>query len=184
MIISEHWPTAIGQVNFEQPGLLEYLLTTYDLKNMNDRDTNILDSSSDIIKSFRDSIYTYLSDYILTTSNVNSKKYNIRLKGWVTGNTRGYSMIEHNHSGAQFSMVYYPLCETENVGGEIHFTDPRTNANRGFPPEFHPLYTPIQIQPKSGDLIIFPSFLYHYVSAYHQQNRIAIPIDIFLEDRS
>lgn len=184
MIISEHWPTTVGKVNFEQPGLLEYLLSTYDIKNMNDHDNNILDSSSDIIKSFRDSIYNCVDDYILITSNVNSKKYNVNIKGWVTGSIRGYSMIEHNHSGAHFSAVYYVLCETENQGGEIHMTDPRSNANRGYPIDFQHLYSPVKIQPKTGDLIIFPSFLYHYVSAYHQQNRIAIPIDIYLEDRS
>ena len=183
MIISEHWPTSIGQVNFDSGMLLEYLMTVYDLKNMNDRDVNILDDESDIIKSFTDTIYTHLSNYILITSNVNSKKYDIKLSGWVTGNNRGYSMIEHNHSGAQFSMVYYPLCETENDGGEIYFTDPRTNANRGYPPEFQHIYNPIKIQPKTGDLLIFPSHLYHYVRAYHQQNRIALPIDAYLENK-
>lgn len=180
MKISEHWPTHIGHVNFIQPALLSYIMTEYDLSSdQDDKNSNIFNTQSDVILNFKDVVIDHFSNYI--TNIYNCKPKNIRVNGWITGNRQGYSMIEHNHSGAAFSAVYYPLCESKNAGGDIHFTDPRTNANRGYPPEYRHIYNPVKIEPQTGDLLIFPSFLYHYVSAYHQNGRICIPIDFYIE---
>jgi len=182
MKISEYWPTSIGHVNIENEKLLEHIILSYNLREVEPDTNNIFDTDKNkVMIEFQKTVKTHILHYIKSIYNCTPK--NFKIKGWLAGNIQGYSMIEHNHSGAHFSAVYYVLCETKNQGGEIYMTDPRSNANKGYPAEFQHLYSPVKIQPKTGDLIIFPSFLYHYVSAYHQQNRIAIPIDVFIEEK-
>lgn len=103
-----------------------------------------------------------------------------KMHGWLAGVGKDYSLNFHNHRGAQLSAVFYILCEEQDMGGEITFTDPRMNANRGYDTSFLPWFQHKQLTPKSGDIVVFPSFLYHFVSTYRGNIRLAIPVDLFL----
>ena len=92
-------------------------------------------------------------------------------------------MPYHNHRGSQLSLVYYVLSEKTETGS-IHFTDPRHNANRGYDMKFLPWFEGLKLTVETGDLVVFPSFLYHYVSTYLGNVRIAIPVDLFLFDNN
>ena len=181
MKISEYWPTSIGQVNFVNEKLLDHIFHNYNFSELKPDTHNIFDNdkSKEMIE-FQKTIKTHLLHYIKSIYNCTPKK--LRLSGWLTGNLQGYSLMEHNHSGAWFSAVYYALAESKNQGGQLYFTDPRSNANRGYPAPYNNIYKPVMHEPKTGDLLIFPGFLYHYVSAYHQNNRIAIAIDVYVEE--
>ena len=186
MKISEYWPTSIGHVNIKNEKLLEHIILSYNFSEvnalgMNPKGENIFDSDkSKVMIEFQKTVKTHLSHYIKSIYNCTPKK--LKLVGWLTGNMQGYSLMEHNHNGAQFTATYYALAESKNKGGEIHFSDPRTNANRGYSSEYTHIYKPVKHEPVTGDLLIFPGFLYHYVSAYHQNNRIALTIDVFIEE--
>ena len=182
MKISEYWPTSIGHVNFVNEKLLNHIFDNYNFSELKADTHNIFDSDkSKVMIEFQKTVKTHLSHYIKSIYNCTPKK--LKLRGWLTGNIQGYSIMEHNHSGAAFTAVYYALAESRNQGGEIHFTDPRSNANRGYPAPYDSIYKPVKHEPRTGDLLIFPGFLYHYVSAYHQNNRIGLTIDVFFEGK-
>jgi hypothetical protein len=72
------------------------------------------------------------------------------------------------------------MAEEEDKGGRIEFVDPRTNANRGYPRVLHKQFTETIHQPKTGDMLIFPSFLYHHVHTYYSNNRFCLSVDLTL----
>ena len=86
-------------------------------------------------------------------------------------------MPKHNHSGSHLSAVFYLLCEEKN-GGNIVLHDPRTNANRGYVDDFQSMFDKVRFTPSSGDVLIFPSFLYHNVETFNGKMRLAMPVDL------
>jgi hypothetical protein len=72
------------------------------------------------------------------------------------------------------------ICEENNKGGELILQDPRFNANRGYKEEFNNWFNNETITPKTGQFIIFPSFLYHNVKTFYGKIRLAMPVDLIL----
>lgn len=89
------------------------------------------------------------------------KPEGVSVANWIFGGNDGDGLEPHIHAGSHFTAVFYP-----NAGsGSIVFVDPRYSAQRGFPRgilESH--FAKRQINPKSGQLLIMPSFLQHYVT--------------------
>jgi hypothetical protein len=121
-------------------------------------------------------------EYLEKVYDIDIHDYHFKFKSWLTGNGGGYSMDTHNHAGSPFVAVFYIMAEHEDRGGEIVFSDPRTNANRGYTLEFQPQFKPTVHMPQTGDVVIFPGFLYHHVRRYDANLRIALPVDLFLYD--
>lgn len=140
----------------------------------------ILNFNDPLIEKFKNSeIVPAVQDY-LKIHNVDIGNYEMMFKGWITGSSNYYSAGYHNHSGAALSSVFYICCEEKDAGGEIIFHDPRTNANRGYIENFNHLFKPVEFVPQTGDILVFPSFLYHQVNTYFSKLRLAIPVDMFL----
>jgi uncharacterized protein (TIGR02466 family) len=141
---------------------------------------NVLENPS--LSKFKDKVITPAFDAFLdkTIDRTISSWDSHKMHGWVTGPGANYSINYHNHRGAQVSAVFYLICEENVSGGTISFTDPRMNANRGYDDAFRPWFEDLSFQPKSGDIIVFPSFLYHFVSTYQGNIRVALPVDLFL----
>jgi uncharacterized protein (TIGR02466 family) len=81
------------------------------------------------------------------------------------GNTQGI----HVHPYANISGVYYVAAppaalEASHDGGKICFYDPRPRANMNQIPR---QITRRGVTPMPGDMILFPSWLEHSVSAFH-----------------
>ena len=110
--------------------------------------------------------------------SLKEKKYH--LKAWITGKGFSYSMPLHNHSGSYLSAVFYLLCEENDKGGELVLQDPRFNANRGYKEEYNKWFNNETMTPKTGQFIIFPSFLYHNVKTFYGKIRLAMPVDLIL----
>jgi uncharacterized protein (TIGR02466 family) len=96
-------------------------------------------------------------------------KVEFALWGWGAilreGNTQGI----HVHPYANISGVYYvaappPALEITRDGGKICFYDPRPRANMNQLPR---QVTRRRKIPVPGDMILFPSWLEHSVSAFH-----------------
>lgn len=142
---------------------------------------SILDDGSDVMTRFREQIVLKsFNSFLRNTLNKEIEDWaSYELKGWLTGTGKDYSLNYHNHSGAQISSVFYLLCE-EGRGGSISFTDPRQNSNRGYDSKFSSWFQSMTLNPKSGDIVVFPSFVYHDVSSYQGNIRLAMPVDLYL----
>lgn len=79
---------------------------------------------------------------------------NIDIFAWASVHPRGSCHLSHVHPGSLVSGVYYS--QVPEGAGSLLLEDPR-----GPLPPFNSRFT---LQPKEGDLIIFPSWLSHQVS--------------------
>lgn len=160
------------------------LLQEFDILNApNDFGTvNVLDSKHPDIVEFKQTVvYPSFNKFLKETVGKDISGWaGHRMHGWLAGSGHDYSLTYHNHRGSQISAVFYLLCEEHNSGGRITFTDPRQNSNRGYDESFFPWFEDVHFIPESGDIAVFPSFLYHHVATYQSNLRIAMPVDLFL----
>lgn len=142
---------------------------------------NILQNNSPEFKEFKEKVvYPAFNELLTETLGRTIDSWGDHtILGWLTGSGAGYNINYHNHKGSQLTAVFYIICD-ETAGGEITFTDPRQNANRGYDLSFTPWFKDLRFAPKSGDFIVFPSYLYHFVETYKSNVRVAIPVDLFL----
>ena len=178
------WPTMIGSGKFETSELAGHILTNYNLNNLKSEveGCNIFeDDDSGIIQKFQNTAFECFNSYLKETLGKQISDWeSYEMKAWITGHGKDYSMFIHNHAGAQLSGVFYILAEDQNAGGDIVFSDPRSNSNRGYDDWFHPLFERFHHTPQTGDYMIFPSFVYHHVNPYYSTLRICVPVDLFL----
>lgn len=96
---------------------------------------------------------------------------------WVRNDNRGEGIGAHHHKSAHVSAVYY----LEANDGFLTLLDPRGVAGRAYPNDiFDSNFVQYNHKPYRGCLIIFPSYLIHYVQAHTSGLRLALPIDVFL----
>ena len=131
----------------------------------------LIDSYDDLLKSVLNHLELYLSDFDISDIIINADI--------LDPPTTPVSI--HNHSNSSFTAVVY--LNIQQLGGEIVLYDPRINANRGYPDIFDSMFKPIMHQPVNGEILIMPGYLYHSVQQTNDPHRIAIPIDIFMNER-
>ena len=111
-------------------------------------------------------------------------KYNsdrVKIEGmWSIINKKGSFNIQHNHPNAYLSSAYY--VKHPEKSGSIKFFDPREQKSIRYPKikKYGELSAAtVEIEPKEGDLLIFPSYLYHAVAEnLSEENRIIISFNI------
>lgn len=185
-----YWPTPILKDTISDKNILNetvnYILTNFtneDLKvSLSMKDENLFSDKN--YNDFKNKIVIpSFQKYIkLQNIDIDLSKKEFFVKGWITGNKSSYFVPKHNHSGSMLSAVFYLLCEEQNQGGALAIHDPRHNANRGYTSEFNSWFEKIRFFPKSGDILIFPSFAYHSVETFFGKMRLAVPVDLFLKD--
>jgi hypothetical protein len=159
---------------------IDYILTNIDLNipPSDFQEFDILKDSGEVMREFKELVVIpTFQKYIKQLGIEECKSYSI--KSWLAGPNAGYVIPVHNHSGAAISAVFYLLCEDTSSGGELYFQDPRANANRGYTKSFSKLFQNQSILPSSGDIVMFPSYVYHYTNPFHGKLRLAIPVDFF-----
>ena len=185
--INNLWPTEVYLGEIENKSLLEQTCQTIFLnenlssgESGNLRDVDILRDGPPEMQEFRDKIVWPAFENYLSILDIDLEKYDDRrLKSWLTGSQSGYSITAHNHSGASVSAVFYLLCVEDN-GGDLILMDPRSNANRGYKPDFQRLFENKHYSPQSGQYIMFPSYVYHHTVSFSGKLRLAMPVDLFL----
>jgi len=102
---------------------------------------------------------------------------------WSIINKKGSINIQHNHPNAFLSASYY--VKFPKNSGNIKFFDPKEQKNIRHPKINK--YTDIsaaitEITPKEGDLLVFPSYLYHAVAEnLSEYDRIIISFNVDIE---
>ena len=98
--------------------------------------------------------------------------------GWATICRAGAYHAPHSHPDSAWSGVYYvdPGIDSQDqpLSGILEFLDPRAGAEAVTAPG-DPYGAPFRVRPQAGLLVLFPSWLYHWVHPYMGQTpRIAI----------
>lgn len=187
--INDLWPTKVLLGTISNRELVDQaaqtIMSSYNLSTPpSDFQGSDILNDCEGLKEFRDLIIIpTFTNYLQEVYNLDIKTLDFKLSSWISGAYSSYMMPVHNHSGACLSSVFYLCCEEEDSGGSISFVDPRSNANRGYISEFKSIFEPETIQPKTGEYLIFPSFLYHHVLPFNGKLRLAMPVDFYVEGK-
>ncbi len=107
--------------------------------------------------------------------------YEIYSNAWININPKGGFNVPHDHPNFWWSGTYYVRIPENppDKSGCLEFLDPRTNINAMSLPKTANFKSRHQIMPKPGDLIVFPSYLRHWVYPNEQdEDRISIAFNI------
>ena len=127
----------------------------------NSNDKSVLEKEA--FKSLKDAVGMALDHAFREMKVINYDKLDIGLESWVNGHDVGGFNLKHMHAHAMLSGCFY--LKVPERSGDIVFSDPRPGS----------LHAPIQcsnsfgsgdirIQPKAGQLVLFPNYLEHYVN--------------------
>lgn len=149
---------------------------------------NFLDHSAGRIQDLRLLIQKHLVSFLAVINDSKPEdiaNYRMGYHSWFHITTRGGYFRAHTHPLASWSVVYCASRgddephQPHNMG-DIVFYDPRANAamfldptNRAMRRELS--FHSFKITPRSGDLLIFPSFITHFVEPYQgEQPRVTV----------
>jgi uncharacterized protein (TIGR02466 family) len=111
-------------------------------------------------------------------------KGTLSLSAWTAICRTGAYHAPHVHPDSAWSGAYYvdPGAGRPDspLGGVLEFLDPRGGAEAVTAPG-DPYGAPLRVQPEAGLLVVFPSWLYHWVHPYAgQTTRIAVSFNATL----
>ena len=182
--INNLWPTPLYKTSISEDlcaELLNLLLENADLHKFTNGSDNLFNSNNLVIKEFKQEVKKISSQYFDQALGKDLNDYTPTYKGWINGNPN-QGLTTHNHSGSPFVSVFYIFARDEDQGGELVLNDPRVNANRGYMADFQEPFKPLHYKPKTGDVVVFPGYLYHSVNPFLTSRlRVAIPVDLFLD---
>lgn len=125
-----------------------------------------------------------VSRMVDATAGPGSFKGTLSISAWATICRAGAYHAPHSHPDSAWSGVYYVDAGTDNperpVNGVLEFLDPRAGVEAVTAPG-DPYGEPVRVRPEAGLLVIFPSWLYHWVHPYAGQTpRIAVSFNATL----
>jgi uncharacterized protein (TIGR02466 family) len=111
-------------------------------------------------------------------------KFDGSFAAWININRDGSYNVPHSHPDNSWSAVYYVATGQPDpkvtLNGAIQFQDPRGAALFG-PLKGFDFGHPFTVQPEAGMLLVFPSWLIHYVHPFKGKGaRISIPVNLKL----
>jgi uncharacterized protein (TIGR02466 family) len=110
-----------------------------------------------------------VSQMVDATAGQDAFKGTLSLSAWATICRAGAYHAPHCHPDSAWSGVYYVDAGTEHIdrpiSGMLEFLDPRSGVEAVTAPG-DPYGAPVRIRPEAGLLVIFPSWLYHWVHPY------------------
>jgi uncharacterized protein (TIGR02466 family) len=115
---------------------------------------------------------------ICASTGQDAFKGTLSITAWGTVCRAGAYHAPHSHPDSAWSGVYYVDGGAENpdrpFSGMLEFLDPRAGAEAVSTPG-DPYGEPFRVRPQAGLLIVFPSWLFHWVHPYSGETpRIAI----------
>lgn len=127
---------------------------------------NLLDSEAECLVTLRKAVVeAVFAATRKVSSQVDPEDLRLKLFGWMNINPPGGFNAPHTHPGAHWSGVYYvaqPAVET-GTSGMIEFLDPRSDLPNWRLLRAKAFRPKRKIRPQPGDIVIFPSYLVHWV---------------------
>jgi uncharacterized protein (TIGR02466 family) len=125
-----------------------------------------------------------VSRMVDATAGPGTFKGMLSVSAWATICRAGAYHAPHSHPDSAWSGVYYVDAGTDNperpISGVLEFLDPRAGVEAVTAPG-DPYGEPIRVCPEPGLLVLFPSWLYHWVHPYAGQTpRIAVSFNATL----
>ncbi len=181
--LNQLWATPVykTKINNDLCNELLELLLQKDFNDYSNGSTNLFKIESPVVEKFKKEVFKIFDEYFKIALSKNLKDYNSSFNGWITGRPGAYYMKNHNHASSPFVSVFYIFASETDQGGEIILNDPRVNANRGYMIDFQDPFNPISFKPITGDVLVFPGYLYHSVNHFMGSLRVAVPVDLFLD---
>jgi uncharacterized protein (TIGR02466 family) len=117
-----------------------------------------------------------------TTTGRTASPGRLQVKGWANVSRSGDYHRIHNHPGSCWSGVYYVEAGTDAPGyplsGLLELLDPRPFTEMVSTPG-EPFGQKAIIKPEAGMMVLFPSWLYHFVNPYFGEGeRISVSFNV------
>ena len=149
------------------------------LESVFESEFNLFNSQDPAIRKLKAAIYNELGAFIKQTSNLTDQElatFRFKNESWFHITREGGYFQPHTHPNASWSIVF---CVTpgddsppEKAAGHIVFGDPRLCAssytdiaNANMRREYS--FNAVRFKLQTGELIIFPSYLQHWVEPYY-----------------
>ena len=196
--VTQIFPTVIGQLPVPDAGAmnreLRALILAEEAKQASVGRSNIggwhsrpdfLKRSEPAVGALTTWIIWAVSKMVAATAGPDVFKGTLYASAWATICRAGVYHAPHSHPDSAWSGVYYVDAGTSNpeypLSGVLEFLDPRTGAEAVTAPG-DPYGEAVRVQPEAGLLVVFPSWLYHWVHPYVGQTpRIAVSFNATLE---
>jgi uncharacterized protein (TIGR02466 family) len=119
-----------------------------------------------------------VSRMVKATTGFGQSDESLSLSGWAAICRSGAYHAPHSHPESAWSGVYYVESGAPSparpLSGVLEFLDPRVGAQSVRTPG-DPYGDPFRVRPEPGLLLLFPSWLYHWVHPYTGESpRIAV----------
>jgi uncharacterized protein (TIGR02466 family) len=137
------------------------------------------------ISAFQTWLTWALRKMINATAGANGFNGNLSVSAWATICRAGSYHAPHSHPDSAWSGVYYVDPGTPSrdqpLSGVLELLDPRAGVEAVTAPG-DPYGEPFRVRPQGGLLVIFPSWLYHWVHPYTGDTpRVAISFNATTE---
>jgi uncharacterized protein (TIGR02466 family) len=150
---------------------------------------NIFERDEPLIAVLAQHVQEAIRHVSIVAKQVTAPRVNFRatLEGWININGPGDYNNPHYHPGNTWSGVYYirtgPEVPDRPTSGRIEFIDPRTRCEFLGPSGGVRHSGSIWVSPVDGMLLIFPSYLEHFVHPYQGSGeRITLAFNSLVEE--
>jgi uncharacterized protein (TIGR02466 family) len=157
--------------------------------------SDLLDWKDERAQSFRTYLLGQLGSFVKLVNEMDDTEINqLRFEHdcWFHITRDGGHFRPHNHPNAAWSAIYCvdpgdPTPKNDSAAGHVNFSDPRAAnqyldaANRDMRRDMS--FNAIRLRFEPGELLIFPSYLQHYVEPYiGEQPRITIAANFWFRN--
>lgn len=184
------WATPVMRFKIQDINItnqfIQYLFTNINVQKppCDSEKHDIIRDGNEVCQAFKEQVIDPAFDtYIKAISNESLADFeNYKYQTSIRPVGKGSVIGCHNHHTSVVSAVFYLLCDEQDKGGTIKLLDPKTNAERGYNGHFPMLFKSEEFIPNTGDILMFPSYLYHYTSQFMGSVRLLLAVDLYHKD--
>jgi len=196
--VTQVFPTLLGHFRVPDAGSMNYdlraLILAEETRHASPNRSNIggWHSRADLLKckeSAVEALTTWIAwavrKMVAATAGPDAFNGSVSISAWSSICRDGAYHAPHSHPDSAWSGVYCVDPGTTNpdwpLSGVLEFVDPRVGVEAVTPPG-DPYREPVRVRPEAGLLVVFPSWLYHWVHPYIGQTpRITVLFNATLE---